>query len=93
MSTGSGWPHGFDVSHYQPTTPSLTGQDFLIAKATEGTAVDSKYAYHIANGKKAGVILGAYHFNRSDVSIDAQVAAFLATTRDADLHFLDVEPP
>ena len=53
---------GIDVSHWQTSTPSLSGLSFLIARASVGNAIDDKYAMHIGNARKAGLITGAYHF-------------------------------
>lgn len=84
---------GIDVSHWQATTPSLTGLSFLIAKATEGTTRDPAFGMHIANARRAGLIPGAYHFARDDVQIAAQVNAFLAATADVPWIAFDVEGP
>jgi len=82
---------GIDVSKYQATTPSLAGLSFLFAKATEGTTRDPRYAMHVANARKAGLVVGAYHFNYGPGPIAAQVAAFLAAAGDVDLYAVDVE--
>ncbi len=62
---------GVDVSHYQATTAAwwkaakAAGVTFGIAKATEGTTfIDPKFASNIAWMRAAGVIPGAYHFQR-----------------------------
>ena len=83
---------GIDVSRWQPTTPSLAGLEFAFAKASEALAPDPRWAMHSANIRKAGIILGAYHFARSDISTpEKQAQYFVATAPDADLYALDVE--
>lgn len=82
---------GIDVSSFQSGTPPLAGLSFLFARATYGTAADTRYAMHIANARKAGLVTGAYHFGRGVESIGVQVAAFLAAAKDADLLALDLE--
>lgn len=45
------------------------GYDFVIAKATEGASFkDSRFAFNMAQARKAGLKVGAYHFYRFDVS-------------------------
>lgn len=82
---------GIDVSQYQLTTPSLTGRDFLIARASIGTRADTRYAGHVLNARAAGLVTGAYHFGHSDVDITRQVETFLDLAGDVDLYALDVE--
>lgn len=84
---------GIDVSVWQSTTPDLTGQSFLFARATYGTAIDGKYAMHIANARAAGLTVGAYHFGRSTSAapIATQAAVFLGAAGDVDLYVLDLE--
>jgi hypothetical protein len=85
--------HGLDISHWQSVTPPLGAQDFVFVRATYGTSRDGRYAQHAANVRRAGKVLGAYHFGRagSVVSVDAQVTAFLAVGAGADLLVLDQE--
>jgi hypothetical protein len=90
MATTDG-PRGIDVSHHQASTPSLTGYDFLIARASIGTTPDAMYATHIKNARAKGLVVGAYHFNWSTLSVAAQVKTFLDRAGDVDLYFLDVE--
>jgi len=83
---------GIDVSAYQTTTPSLAGLSFAFAKASEGLFADPKYAMHQANFAKAGIVRGAYHFNRNDVGDPTKQATFfLAIAGNVDLLALDVE--
>lgn len=82
---------GIDVSRYQITTPPLTGRDFLIARATFGLGIDTMYKTHIANARKAGLVVGAYAFGYDFIDSVQQADAFLAAAGDVDLYFLDVE--
>lgn len=82
---------GIDVSKYQATTPSLKGLDFLFARASIGTATDGKYAMHIANARKADLVVGAYHFGDDRLDAARQARVFLAAAGDVDFYFLDVE--
>lgn len=101
MSTGGdpNRPRGIDVSQWQPTTPSLAGKAFLIARASIGTTADAVYNEHIANARKAGVYTGAYHFNwdedsdpaTPDATPEEQARFFLRVAGDVDLYALDVE--
>jgi hypothetical protein len=82
---------GIDVSHWQtPGDWSPTGLRFLIARATNGTTVDERYAAHIAKARKAGLVVGAYHFN-GDGTVARQAEAFLRAAGAVDLYALDVE--
>lgn len=82
---------GIDVSHYQQTTPPLTGLSFLFARATYDVIADDKYAMHMANAEKAGLVRGAYHFGTGRSPVDKQVSAFLAAVGDVSLFALDLE--
>ena len=82
--------NGIDVSRYQATTPSLAGLSFLLARASIGTWPDHVYPTHIANARKAGMIVGAYHFGTA-APVAAQVATFLASAGSADQFALDLE--
>ena len=82
---------GIDVSRWQATTPSLSGKSFLFARATYGTVADAMYATHIANARKAGLLVGAYAFGVGDVPVADQVAAFLATAGSVHFYVLDLE--
>ncbi|HET7029964.1 MAG TPA: glycoside hydrolase family 25 protein [Candidatus Limnocylindrales bacterium] len=85
--------NGIDVSRYQDSTPSLAGVEFLIARATYGTAVDLRYLQHIQAAERAGIVTGAYHFGRAGVisPIASQVGTFLKVAGDVDLYALDLE--
>jgi GH25 family lysozyme M1 (1,4-beta-N-acetylmuramidase) len=82
---------GIDVSKWQVKTPKLTGKSMLFARASIGTVVDPRYKRHIKNARKAGLVVGAYHFNWDTVPVAAQVQAFLAAAGAVHFYFLDVE--
>src|ERR1035437_7047538 len=84
---------GIDISHWQSTTPPLAGLDFLIARATYGTAPDDHYAQHVASARGAGLVVGAYHFGvgAAQTDIKAQAAAFVKAAAAADFLALDLE--
>lgn len=74
---------GIDVSHWQGSINwsqvKGAGIDFAWMKATEGTGFkDSQFNTNYANAHAAGVIRGAYHFARPDVSGGAAQADFFA---------------
>ncbi len=82
---------GIDVSVWQKTTPPLTGLSFLFARATYDTSPDTMYATHIANARKAGLRVGAYHFGTGRSTPQAQAAAFLKAAGNVDFYCLDLE--
>lgn len=83
---------GIDVSHWQSLSDwSPTGLTFVIVKASEGTTPDSMYSSHVAKARANGLVVGAYAFNRDDVDMAAQVAAFAKYSAGADLYAIDVE--
>jgi GH25 family lysozyme M1 (1,4-beta-N-acetylmuramidase) len=82
---------GIDVSKWQTKTPSLVGLSMLFARSSIGTEVDPTYRMHIKNARKAGLIVGAYHFNWDSVPVADQVEAFLNMAGSVDFYFIDVE--
>lgn len=81
---------GIDLSSWEPTTPSLAGRSFVIARATYGPWVDRLYTHHVGVARAAGLVTGAYAFGIAG-DVPAQVAAFLAAAGDVDLLALDLE--
>ena len=81
---------GLDVSQWQAATPPLVGQSFAFARATYGVGIDTGYAMHAANFRKAGIVVGGYAFGTFGDGA-AQAAAFLEVAHDADLLALDLE--
>lgn len=79
---------GIDVSHYQGainwTSVRNSGIQFAFIKATEGTTYkDPRFNTNYVNAYYAGVIRGAYHFARPNVSSGATQANFLASNGGA----------
>lgn len=63
---------GIDVSSYQGSINwsevRANGAEFAFAKATEGDYYqDPDFKANMVNGKKAGLLMGAYHFARPDL--------------------------
>lgn len=71
---------GLDISHHQDIRLDLAqcrreGIEFVFLKATEGAGfVDSEFAANLAEARAAGLLVGAYHYVRSNASAAAQVA-------------------
>ncbi len=84
---GSG-VQGIDVSHWQGAinwnAVRSSGTQFAWIKATEGTGyTDPRFDSNYVNAYHAGVIRGAYHFARPDVSGGATQAHFFASNGGA----------
>ena len=77
--------NGIDVSEYQQGTDitKISGLDFVIAKATQGTTItDPTYEEWAGEAEKAGAQFGAYHFARAELlNARAQADFFSATAR------------
>jgi GH25 family lysozyme M1 (1,4-beta-N-acetylmuramidase) len=87
LDHGSG-VQGIDVSHWQGainwTAVRNAGIQFAWIKATEGTSyTDSRFDTNYVNAYHAGVVRGAYHFARPDVSGGATQANFFASNGGA----------
>lgn len=81
-------PEGIDVSGWQGSinwsSVRSAGIEFSWMKATEGlTYKDSTFSANYVNAYHAGVIRGAYHFARPDVSGGAAQADFFASNGGA----------
>ncbi|HET9381954.1 MAG TPA: GH25 family lysozyme [Streptomyces sp.] len=81
-------PMGVDISHYQGSinwsAVRNAGIEFAWMKATEGTSYkDPTFNTNYLNAYNAGVIRGAYHFARPDLSSGATQAAFFASNGGA----------
>lgn len=81
-------PQGVDVSHYQGsinwTSVRNAGIQFAWIKATEGTSYkDPKFNANYLNAYNTGVIRGAYHFARPDLSSGATQADYFASNGGA----------
>lgn len=91
---------GIDVSHHQgpidwPLVASDTCIQFVYIKATEGsTHVDTLYQYNIREAKRAGLLIGSYHFLTSSSSMRSQFINFITQVDSTSQHLLpmvDVE--
>ncbi|WP_175609272.1 GH25 family lysozyme [Streptacidiphilus griseoplanus] len=85
---GTDGVQGVDVSHYQGTinwtSVRNAGIQFAWIKATEGTSYkDPAFNTNYLNAYNAGVIRGAYHFARPDVSGGATQANYFASNGGA----------
>lgn len=59
--------YGVDLSSWQGVDAGNNGDNFVIAKATEGTSyVDKMCDKHIQKALKDGKLIGVYHFARPD---------------------------
>lgn len=96
--TGGEWKvQGLDVSRYQTHVnwrkAKELGFEFVIAKATDGAGgIDAMFSKHMDGSHEAGLIRGAYCFNRfaSDPKTQAEVFARTAENHTRFL-VLDVE--
>lgn len=62
--------NGIDVSQYQAETrlSTITGLDFCIAKATQGSTItDPDYDSFAAQSENLDIQFGAYHYGRADL--------------------------
>lgn len=87
---------GIDISGYQPETYSVSGLDFVIVKATEGTSyVNPRYAAQVKHARDNALVVGHYHFVNGNSSMDAQASFFVktATEREGEFLVLDWENP
>jgi len=84
--------NGIDISKWQTTTPSLSGQSFVFVRATYALTTDPRYAKHTTIIRwSPGIVVGAYHFGVGFVPPVEQAQAFLAVAKGADLLALDLE--
>lgn len=78
---------GIDVSHYQGSinwkAVAATGEIcYAYMKATEGESlVDRMYRRNIVEARRAGLLVGSYHFYRPNVSWKKQVANVIKNVR------------
>lgn len=88
--------YGIDISHHQGAfdlaRTRAEGFDFAFFKATEGESfVDAQFAANLRAGAEAGLLVGAYHYQRADSSAAAQAAHIAATVPAHVPVILDVE--
>lgn len=75
--------HGEDVSAYQPDWAPRAGDAFAFVKATEArTWASSHHAGQVAKARKAGLIVGHYHFLHPGNAAE-QAAHFIRHARPA----------
>jgi GH25 family lysozyme M1 (1,4-beta-N-acetylmuramidase) len=92
---------GIDVYHWQGTidwpTVASTNVRFVIARATQGTAVDPTYPQNLAGATENGIAVGTYHVavpSAATGDASAEPDAFVAAARNASgdiLPVLDLE--
>lgn len=59
--------NGCDISHYQGMNFDISGEDFVIAKATEGrTFIDKCFTTNMGKALALGKLMGAYHYARPE---------------------------
>ena len=87
---------GIDVSHYQGSIDwkqvANTGSvSYVYIKATEGGNLqDDHYAYNVREAKKAGLLVGAYHFFRANVSLDEQFRNMTSVMKREDIDLVPI---
>ncbi len=91
---------GIDVSSYQKDIDwSATAQDknikFVYVKATEGATYRSRhYQINIDNARQYGILVGAYHFFRPNISVEKQFLNFTSIVKKEEqdlIPLIDIE--
>ncbi len=91
---------GIDVSSYQKDIDwSATAQDknikFVYVKATEGATYRSRhYQINIDNARQHGILVGAYHFFRPNISVERQFLNFTSIVKKEEqdlIPLIDIE--
>lgn len=85
---------GIDVSLWQSDAfeaSNLPGCSFVIVKISQAGFIDSSAPGHIATAKKAGVVVGGYHFLDPEPPAITQAQVFLAHAGDCEFLAVDVE--
>jgi lysozyme len=78
---------GIDVSHYQGTidwnqVAQAGDVGYVFIKASEGSSLqDDKYSYNVSEARRAGVLVGSYHFFRANASLDDQFSNFTSVAK------------
>lgn len=71
---------GIDVSHHQGGSLNFVafkkaGVEFAFLKSTESSGfIDAQFVTNLARARSAGMLVAAYHYLRSGVAVEAQVA-------------------
>lgn len=68
---------GIDISHHQGAfdleRAHREGVEFVMLKSTEGADfIDGRFASNLASARRVGLLVGAYHYQRSNASAAAQ---------------------
>lgn len=86
---------GVDISHHQPTLDFAAmrreGIEFVFIKASEGTFIDDEFRDNLNRARSAGMLVGAYHYQRSNASAAAQVANIQRVVPSGIPVLIDVE--
>lgn len=88
--------YGIDVSRWQPSVDwallKSKGVEFVIIKATQGNyAVDSMLSKHVEGAKKAGMIIGLYHWADPLVDANAQAKYFVNAIKNLPFNLVAVD--
>ena len=83
---------GIDISHWQGLYYPPVGLDFIVVKATEGTATDSEYADNVDRIVEVP-IKGTYHYYRTEIDPIDQAEYVWEVVKDDgfDFYALDYE--
>lgn len=81
---------GIDISHHNGVLDfhkiKAAQVDFVFMKCTEGAFMkDPFFKSNYKEAKKAGLLVGAYHFFRASISAKGQAENFLSVIKDLDL--------
>lgn len=80
---------GIDVAGYQAENYDVSGLDFVVVKATEGTSYKNpKYDAQVKHARDKALVVGHYHFVNSTSSMDAQATYFVKTATEKAGEFL-----
>lgn len=88
---------GIDVSHWQGAIDwhalRAAGYEFVIIRASHGTAIDDRFAMHYDGATAAGFVVGGYHYMERGGDWQAQADTFLEAIEGRPLAFvaLDLE--
>lgn len=75
---------GCDISHHQGKNFDFSGEDFVIAKATEGkTFIDNCFLHNMERALDYGKCIGAYHYARPENN----------SAKDEAKHFVEIVKP
>jgi len=85
------YPQGIDISIWQNYLPAIKGLSFAFARASVAGSLDQSYGKHRLAIRKAGLILGAYHYLVYGPGGARQAELFLSAAGDADILAMDIE--